>query len=417
MENDVGVKGESHAVLPEQPGTVKVLLLEDDEIDGDLILDALRSGGVVTESKRVVLRSEFLLALEDFKPELVLSDHKLPDITGVQALAHVKDRFPHIPFILVTGALGEEAAVEAMRSGATDYILKDKLFRLVPAVNRALREAGEAVRRKETEELLRLQHIKLKTQNEKLFESELRFRQLAENIAEVFWMTDVDKKTIIYVSAAYETVTGRTCQSLYTSPTAWVEALHPDDREAVVKAVFTKQAAGTYDEIYRIIRPDGSTRWIHDRAFPVRNVAGDVYRIAGIAEDITERKLAEQRLETRNAVIRVLAEASTLDEAVAKILRTICECLGWEIGALWKPHPEGIKCMDTWCSPKPEMAEFEKATKETTFNPGDGLPGQVWHRPKSFGCLILQPSPDGFFPGCRLRLSVAFVVHSAFRSF
>ncbi|MGH7209451.1 MAG: PAS domain S-box protein, partial [Nitrospiraceae bacterium] len=123
-----------------------------------------------------------------------------------------------------------------------------------------------------------------------LRESEERFRQLAENIREVFWLGDPEKARIFYISPGYEEVWGRTCASLYASPRSWLDAIHPEDRDRVFTAATTKQVSGEYAEEYRIVRPDGSVRWIRDRAFPIRDASGQVYRIAGIAEDITERK-------------------------------------------------------------------------------------------------------------------------------
>ena len=125
-----------------------------------------------------------------------------------------------------------------------------------------------------------------------LRESEERFRQLAEHIREVFWLTDPDKDQMLYISPAYEAIWGSSCGRLYASPHSWIEAIHPDDRQRVSTAVQTKQIAGEYDEEYRIVRPDGTIRWIRDRAFPIRDEAGAVYRIAGLAEDVTERKQA-----------------------------------------------------------------------------------------------------------------------------
>jgi PAS domain S-box-containing protein len=116
-----------------------------------------------------------------------------------------------------------------------------------------------------------------------LRESEERFRQLAENIREVFWLSTPDKSRIIYVSPGYEMIWGRTCQSLYDSPRDWLDAIHADDREQVLQAALSEQATGIYDEEFRIVRPDGDIRWIRDRAFPVRDGTGAVYRIAGIA--------------------------------------------------------------------------------------------------------------------------------------
>ena len=126
-------------------------------------------------------------------------------------------------------------------------------------------------------------------------ESELRLRQVVENIHEVFWMTDVEKKRMIYISPGYERIWRRTCESLYNSPEEWMGAIHPEDRERVQRAAATRQVDGAYDESYRIVQPDGGIRWIRDRAFPVRDENGVVYRIAGVAEDITERKQLEEQ--------------------------------------------------------------------------------------------------------------------------
>jgi two-component system, cell cycle sensor histidine kinase and response regulator CckA len=120
-------------------------------------------------------------------------------------------------------------------------------------------------------------------------ESEMRFRQLAESVQEVFWMTDPAKNKMLYISPAYERIWGRSCQSLYDTPISFLDALHPEDRPQVM-AAFPKQALGTYDEEYRILRPDGSIRWIRDRAFPIKDAGGHVYRVAGIAQDMTDRK-------------------------------------------------------------------------------------------------------------------------------
>jgi PAS domain S-box-containing protein len=122
------------------------------------------------------------------------------------------------------------------------------------------------------------------------------FRQLIENVREVFWVTDVSKTRVIYVSPGYETIWGRPCESLYAEPTNWLEAIHNEDRARVLEAAVHKQAAGQYDETYRIVRPDGSIRWIHDRAFPVSDKSGVVERIVGLAEDITERKEAQAQI-------------------------------------------------------------------------------------------------------------------------
>jgi PAS domain S-box-containing protein len=127
-------------------------------------------------------------------------------------------------------------------------------------------------------------------------ESEERFRQIAESIDEVFWITSPDKDRMIYVSPAYEQIWGRTCADLYANPRNWLAAVHSEDRDRVIQAAMTTQAEGTYDEEYRIVRPDGGERWIRDRAFPLRDNEGAIYRIVGLAEDITARKTVESQI-------------------------------------------------------------------------------------------------------------------------
>jgi PAS domain S-box-containing protein len=142
---------------------------------------------------------------------------------------------------------------------------------------------------------------------EALRESEGRFRQLAENIEQVFWMWDPDRTEIFYVSPAYEAIWGRSCQSLYQEPRSFVEAIHPADRRRVLTQYQRYKRAG-YEVDYRVVRPDGSMRWVRDRAFPIRNDEGRVYRIAGITEDITARKQAEDALRESETAYRTLAE-------------------------------------------------------------------------------------------------------------
>jgi diguanylate cyclase (GGDEF)-like protein/PAS domain S-box-containing protein len=128
-----------------------------------------------------------------------------------------------------------------------------------------------------------------------LHESEARFRQLANNIPQVFWITDVTQKETLYVSPAAETMIGRPLREIHANPRLLIRAIHEEDRARVYMARKTAMAGG-YNEVYRVVRPDGSVRWVHDRAFPVHDAEGRVYRIAGIAEDITERRIAEERL-------------------------------------------------------------------------------------------------------------------------
>ncbi len=138
-------------------------------------------------------------------------------------------------------------------------------------------------------------------EKEVLRDSEERLRQMAESIDEVFWMSSPEKDRMIYISPGYEQVWGRTIRSLYDRPQSWLDSIHPDDRVRVMTAAEEKQVRGEYDEEYRIVRRDGTVRWIRDRAFPVRDARGVIYRIAGVATDITDAKLREEEIRQANA--------------------------------------------------------------------------------------------------------------------
>ena len=191
--------------------------------------------------------------------------------------------------------------------------------------------------------------------------SEERFRQMAEHIKEVIWMTDTAKNQMLYINPAYEKIWGRTCESLYRDPLSFLETIHPDDRERV-HAALSKQPSGEYDVEYRIITPDGSPRWICDRAFPIRDASGQVYRIVGIAEDISERKLAQEAVQhSRDFYLKLLDEFPTpiwksgLDATCDYFNKSWLSFTGrtteQELGDGWTEgvHPEDLaRCVDTY---------------------------------------------------------------------
>lgn len=137
-------------------------MVEDDNADAELTQFALRKGGLAFSLERVATRQEYLAALEQRPPELILSDYSLPGFNGNEALEIAREKCPNIPFIFVTGTMGEEVAIETLKSGATDYVLKTRLSRLIPAVNRALREAEERAAHMRAEEQLRTSHEQLR---------------------------------------------------------------------------------------------------------------------------------------------------------------------------------------------------------------------------------------------------------------
>ena len=141
-----------------------------------------------------------------------------------------------------------------------------------------------------------------------LRESDERFRQMAGNILEVFWMIDVATRHVIYVNPAFEAVTGRSCETLSDNPTSYQELFHPEDRVRVLTRLEEAFQTGQFDEEFRIIRPDHATRWISVRGFPVRDATGSVRRLVGTAQDITARKSAEDQM-ARNLALAESARA------------------------------------------------------------------------------------------------------------
>ncbi len=171
-----------------------------------------------------------------------------------------------------------------------------------------------------------------KQAEEDLRESEQRFRQLAENINEVFWLTDPAMNKTLYVSPAYERIWGRSCESLYHASNSWLDAIHPNDRGRVHEAISNRRGNGGFAETYRIIRPDGSLRWIRDRAYPVRNEKGGIYRMVGTAEDITERREADEKLREQATLLDKAQDAIVvrdLDHRIRYWNRSAERLYGW----------------------------------------------------------------------------------------
>jgi signal transduction histidine kinase len=142
---------------------IRILLLEDIPSDGELVRHALRVAGISFVLERVETRSEFIAEITRFRPDLILSDFSLPSFNGMAALEIALQKCPDVPFIFVTGSLGEEVAIDTLKKGATDYVLKHRLTRLAPAIHRALREACERTQRKRAEEQLRESHKQLRS--------------------------------------------------------------------------------------------------------------------------------------------------------------------------------------------------------------------------------------------------------------
>jgi two-component system, NarL family, sensor histidine kinase UhpB len=283
---------------------IRILLVEDSEDDAELLLIELRRGGYAPVARRVASAEEMKIALEQESYDLVISDYVMPGFGGLEALSLFRERAQPVPFIVVSGHIGEEIAVAAMKAGADDYLMKDRLARLVPAIKRALQEAE-----------IRRAHQRA---NEALRDSEERFRQLAENIGAAFFMFEGPDGhhpgALSYVSPGFKKVWGFQNEALLERPELWINAIHADDHERIIDHLW-QLMQGQFSEEFRIVRMDREVRWVHFRSFPVRDEAGLVYRVAAIAEDITERKRAEEQLAANAAQLqRTVDELRAIEE-------------------------------------------------------------------------------------------------------
>ena len=303
----------------------RALVVDDKEANAYYLSTLLSASGYEVQTARH--GAEALVLARQSPPSLVISDLLMPVMDGYTLLRHWKadPRLREAPFIVYTATYTDpEDERLALSLGADAFVLKptepdDFLARVrevearkpSPPSQPPVRGDGEAVFRAYSETLIRkledkslelgeanralqadlTERVRLETARD---ESEERFRQLAENIDDVLWLSDVTEFRIFYLSPAFEKVWGRTRASVYAAPETWLAAVHPDDRERL-GALLATYLSGTWDQTYRIVRPDGTVRWLRARAFPVRDPEGRVYRVAGVGRDITEVRLLEEQ--------------------------------------------------------------------------------------------------------------------------
>ncbi|BCL37256.1 PAS domain-containing protein [Nostoc sp. MS1] len=208
-----------------------------------------------------------------------------------------------------------------------------------------------------------------------LRDSELKFRQLAENIDAVFWIKEVDEKRVSYVSPAYELLWGLKPEELYANPNNWFNLIHLEDQVSIRQAFEEKAIADQFDEEYRIILPNGKIRWVRDRCFGLKNEAGKVYRFTGIAEDITERKqqeLNKQFLNQLDLRLRHLHDASTMMWEAISSLGQYLKVNRCSLGKM--DRQQGIYILEQeWCRDVAssagtyQLSDFATLEFQTTF--------------------------------------------------
>ena len=292
---------------------LRILLLEDDPVDAELAERALRKAGLVFTSHRAKDRAGFLAALTEFAPNLVLADYHLPQFDGLEALELVRERTPFLPFIFVTGAVGEEGAVELLRAGADDYVLKDRLARLTPAIQRALDSRHQQAQLRLTECALR--------------ESEARFRALVETTADWIWEVDAEGR-YDYVSPISVNLLGYTPEEM--SGRSPMDFMAPDEGERVGREfaeIFADRRSFSMLENI-CLHKDGHEVVLETSGTPIFGSDGRLHGYRGIDRDVTERKRNEAALLLQTRRSTALLE---LPRAAQRMSETELMQLGLEL--------------------------------------------------------------------------------------
>jgi PAS domain S-box-containing protein len=289
---------------------LRILLLEDSIPDAELIQDLLEADHFVCEVTRVQTRAEFLDALEGGGFDLILADYKLPSFDGLSALKLARSARPDLPFIFISG-FGEEIAIEALTSGATDYILKTRLSRLVPSVQRALREVRERAERKKAEEALHRSEMYL-AEAERL--SHTGSFGWNASTGELYWSDGA------YRVFGYEPGTKPTVQLV-------IDRTHPNDRMGL-QQILDRAAKEGCDFIaeHRLVMADGSVKYVQAAAHRLTGEDPERVVFVGAVSDITERNRAEEereRLRQLEADLAHINRVSMMGELTASLAHEI----------------------------------------------------------------------------------------------
>jgi len=254
---------------------IRVLLTEDVRSDAELEVRELKRAGLRIVHRIVDTEESFEQALRDFAPDVILSDFSMPAFDGMAALALARELSPETPFVFVSGTIGEEYAIRALKNGATDYVLKSNLVRLPATVERAIAEARERREKRRAETELDI--------------ARERLTSIFTSLPDMLWSVDLESDQITYVSPAAAEIFGHEPDEFLVNQDLWLDVVHPEDRPRMRAAWEAVRKGEAFEIEYRTVRPDGSVRWINDRGHLIRNAAGTAERIDGMARDITER--------------------------------------------------------------------------------------------------------------------------------
>jgi PAS domain S-box-containing protein len=282
--------------------SLRILILEDRPADAELIQFELQEAGLVFTAKVVMAEKDFVRELQEFPPDFILSDYDLPQYNGALALAEAKRQCPDVPFILVTGAISEDRAIETLTNGAKDYVMKSRISRLVPAVQRALAEAKEHKEHKKAEEELHTASLHLRT----LIEASLDPLVTISSEGKVM---DVNKATEEITGVPRDRIIGNDFSDFFTEP---------EKARAGYEKVFSEGSVKNYPLAIRHIT--GRRTEVLYNATTYTNEKGEVQGVFAAARDVTELKKAEEKLRKahRNLETTVKKRTAALQAEIAE---------------------------------------------------------------------------------------------------
>lgn len=278
---------------------LNILIIEDNQHDAYLLNRELKKSGLNFTVQVVQTRTEFENALKKFNPDLILSDYSLPSFDAVTAFRIKQNQHPEIPFIIVSGVIGEENAVELIKAGVTDYVSKSKLFTLSTKIDRALKDTAARKEKIITDEKLRTINQELSELNQELemrvisrtqalAESEGRFRSMMETMPQIAWTNTIKGQAVFYNQRWYDFTGLYNKQSLKS-------VVHPEDLPSAFEQFHSILRAANGGEFQvRIKRIDGLYLWHLVRLMPVLDQQGRVQLWVGTATDIQELRLLQQ---------------------------------------------------------------------------------------------------------------------------